>query len=708
MKTYPFFAILLVFFFVFKHPVHSQNNPSDSLKKVLQNTEDDDARFDALLALFELNLTGDSALSAKYEKQARKLAGKRGDELSEARFKRLVALKYFYSREYPKFDSITTSIMNIFKENGEKKLYGNCLNNLGSSHFYLGNLPEAEKYHREALKYYEPDEELYLQTSFNIAINLYQQARYSESLKRLLPLSEKFKARGDDFYYANSLVMMANIYNSQGDKEKAKKYNTLYIEKAEEIGHKESIGGGHLNMAHLYHQEEDYQKALEHVKVAKKIFESTDRYYQLTNTLINTGSIYKDMGKYNKSWDLYDQAMQLSKKYGFQNRISNIYQNQSDLLLLEENYSEAKEKAFKAYQMGKDTRKFNRIMDAAFNLYDASKALGKIDKALHYHEEYARYKDSVQREQNSQQVQALKTNFEIRQKEYENKELEHQNRLNQLEIKQQKSKTFIIGIILFFAILIGLVLFLLNRKLKNKNRTISRQKEELGKANSMKDNMFSIIAHDLRGPVGNLNSLLEFLDYESAKDKEDYDHTLKIVQDSASSTYTLLENLLTWARQQKNEIVFDPDYQNINTLVEKVVFLKEPAAQNKKIKLVHNAEGELKARFDYEMIHLVMRNLVDNAIKFTPEEGEVKIEADMKDDKLEVAVSDSGMGIKEEVKEKLFDKYKLHTTRGTKNEKGSGLGLKLCHEFITKHAGELKIESKEGEGSTFIFSIPAN
>jgi signal transduction histidine kinase len=358
--------------------------------------------------------------------------------------------------------------------------------------------------------------------------------------------------------------------------------------------------------------------------------------------------------------------------------------------------------------MGKEVGKFNRVSDAAFNLYEASKALGKTNKALHYHEEYARYKDSIQKEQNSQQVQALKANFEIRQKEYENKELEHQNKLSQLEIKQQKSKTFIIGIILFFAILIGLVLFLLNRKLKNKNRTISRQKEELGKANSMKDNMFSIIAHDLRGPVGNLNSLLEFLDYESAKDKEDYDHTLKMVQDSASSTYTLLENLLTWARQQKNEIIFNPDYQNINTLVEKVVFLKEPAAQNKKIKLIHNIEGELSARFDYEMIHLVMRNLVDNAIKFTPEEGEVKIEADMKEDKLEIAVSDSGMGIKEEVKEKLFDKYKLHTTRGTKNEKGSGLGLKLCHEFVTKHAGELKIESKEGEGSTFVFSIPAN
>lgn len=708
MRTYPFVACLLVLLFVVNQPAHSENNPSDSLKKVLRNAENDDTRFDAVLELYRLHLNGDPALSAKYEEQARNLASKMGDELSEARLKRLIGLKYYFARDYQTFDSITTSIMNIFKEHDEMELYAHCLNNLGSSHFYLGDLPEAEKYHREALKYYEPDKQLYLETSFNLAINLYQQARYSESLKRLLPLSEKFRAKGDDFYYANSLVMMANIYDRQGDNENAKKYNTLYIEKSEKIDLKQGIGGGNLNLAQLYHQEENYQKALEHVLVAEEIFKSMDNPYQLTNTLITSGQIFKDMGKFSKAWKLYDKALKLSEKYGFQNRISNIYQNQSHLLLLEKKYSKAEEKAFKAYQMGKEAGEFNRIQDAAFNLYEASKALGKTDKALYYHEEYARYRDSVQKEQNSQQIQALKTNFEIKQKEYKNKELEQQNKLSQLEIKQQKSKTYIIGIVLLFATIIGLVLFLLNRKLKNKNRTISQQKEELGKANSLKDNMFSIIAHDLRGPVGNLNSLLEFLDYESAKDKEDYDETLKMVQDSASSTYTLLENLLTWARQQKNEIAYNPDYQDINNLVEKVVFLKKPAAQNKKINLIHNIDGDLSARFDYEMIHLVMRNLVDNAIKFTPEEGEVKIEADMKNDKLEVAVSDSGMGIKEEVKEKLFDKYKLHSTRGTKDEKGSGLGLKLCHEFITKHAGELKIESNEGEGSTFIFSIPAN
>ena len=708
MRIHLFFVCFFVFLMAGFYPTQADNSPTDSLKEVVNTTKDDATRFDAFLELIKINISTNPEQAAKYEKQARDLAAKMGDELSQARLTRVVSLKYYFSREFQQYDSITTSIMKIFKEHGEMELYAHCLNNLGSTHFYQGHLVESEKYYREALGYYTPGTQSYLETSFDISISLYQQARYSEALKRLLPLAGKFRAKGDDYYYANCLVMMANIYDQQGDNEKSMKYNKLYVEKADEADFKGGVAGGKLNLAQLYHQEGDYQKALEYATEAKEIFESGNSHYQLSNTLITLGRIYKDMSEYSKSWDLYDHAMQLSEQYGFRNRISNIYLNQSDLLLEENKYTKAEERALKAFQMGKESRIFNRMQNAAFNLYEANKAMGKIDKALHYHEAYARYKDSVQNEQNSKQVQALKTNFEIKQKEYENKELEHQNRLNLLEIKQQKSKTYIIGIVLFFVTIIGLVLFLLNRKLKNKNRTISQQKEELGKANSLKDNMFSIIAHDLRGPVGNLNSLLEFLDYESAKDKEDYDQTLKMVQDSASSTFTLLENLLTWARQQKDEITFDPDYQNINNLVKKVVYLKEPAAQHKKIKLVHNVEEELTARFDYEMIHLVMRNLVDNAIKFTPEDGEVKIEAGIKEDKLEVAVSDSGMGIKEEAKEKLFDKYKLHTTRGTKNEKGSGLGLKLCHEFITKHAGELKIESKEGEGSTFIFSIPAN
>jgi len=213
----------------------------------------------------------------------------------------------------------------------------------------------------------------------------------------------------------------------------------------------------------------------------------------------------------------------------------------------------------------------------------------------------------------------------------------------------------------------------------------------------------------LRGPLGTLSGLLGFLDADTARDdKESYDEVLETVKDSTSSTYALLENLLTWARQQKNEISFEPKPANLTELVNEIMQLKQPAAESKKIQLGHTLSKELVGKFDKNMVHLVIRNLVDNAIKFTPEGGKVDIVGEIKEEKVQIAVADSGVGISEEVRTKLFDKYQLHSSKGTKNERGSGLGLKLCHEFVRKHSGSIRVESETGKGSKFIFTLPRN
>jgi len=710
MRIYAVSLFLVFILFGASIPsTQADNTPSDSLKEVLQSAKEDTSRFEALLELYKLHAREDSALAAKYEQQARELARKMGDELLQARLTRQVSLRYLSSRKYPKFDSITNSIMNVFKEHGEMDLYAHCLNNLGSSLFYQGRLVESEKYKREALEYYEPGSQDYLETSFDIAISMTQQARYSEALKRLLPLAEKFKAKGDDYYYANSLVMVANIYDKQGNNEKSKEYNKAYIEKSEEIGFKVGVAGGNLNLAQLYHQEGNYQKALEQASLAGEILDSIGNFYQLSNAMITIGRIYKDMGQYSKSWDMYDQALQLSQQYGFRNRISNIYLNQSDLLLREGKYAKAREKALKAFQMGQNTRTFDRMQNAAFNLYEAHKGMGKTDQALHYHEIYARYRDSVRSEQNSQQIQALKTNFEIRTKTYENEQLETENQLQALEIKQQRSQILIFALVLALAVGIVVLLVMMNRKLKSKNRIISEQKDELKKANALKDNMFSIIAHDLRGPIGNFQGLLELMGRDSThSDKERDEEILEVMRQSASSTYSLLENLLNWARAQKDEVDFRPQSQNLRELVDEVVQLKSSEAEQKNIRLNHSLQTDLHGQVDYHMVNLVIRNLVDNAIKFTPRGGQVNIRGEMAGQAVRIAVEDTGVGMPEELRQKIFDPYAHHSGAGTENEKGSGLGLKLCSEFIAKHSGDIRVESTQGRGTTFVFTLPVN
>lgn len=427
------------------------------------------------------------------------------------------------------------------------------------------------------------------------------------------------------------------------------------------------------------------------------------------SSMLTLGIIYHQLGQLDKALQTNEEILTICKEKGINSFLSEIYNNNSNIYLEKGAYQTAFSWAKKSLQEAEKNREIDMIRDASYNLYEASKALGKTDDALAYHELHHQYKDSLLQEQNSKAIRDLKNNFEITIKEYENQQLKQENTLNDLEIKQQRTKLWVVAVILILVSVIVFVLILLNRKLRSKNRVISEHRIELEKNNRLKDNMFSIIAHDLRGPMGATKGLLEFLDIDSAReDQKGYEDVLETVKKSASSTYELLENLLNWSRQQKNEITFEPKSANLTELVDEIMQLKQPAAKRKNIHLSHSLQNEFIVKFDKNMIHLVIRNLIDNAIKFTPEGGKVDILGEIKEEKVQIAVADTGVGISEEAKVKIFDKYQLYSSKGTKNEHGSGLGLKLCHDFIQKHSGSIYVESKIGEGSRFIFTVPQN
>lgn len=685
----------------------AQSNPVDSLKKQLKITENSENKFEILFQLYKELIKSDKEQAAIYADKAKNLAVEMSDEVREARMMKETSKQYMVTYQFEKFDSVNLLVAKIFKKYGEDRLHANCVNNLGSSQYYRGNFKEAEKYYRKALEFYSEDDELSWSTKLNIVSIMQTQGRYSESLKMLLPLTEKFLEAGDKYNYANCLVFIANIYNNQGDNEKAIEYNLNYVEKCNEIGYKGGAAGGYYNLAMIYYEDGNYEKSLENCVYAKNVFEELPDNYQLTNVLVFMGVVYKELNQLDKAWEINNKALKIAKENDFKRSVTEVYNNNSNLYLIEGKFEDAKKQAFKSYYLAKESNNFNMIRDASFNIYDSYKYLGDYRNALKFYEIHAEYKDSVNKEQTSREIQALKRNFEIITKDYENERLKNENQLNQLEIKEQKTKTLIVGIILITALIIVLVMVVLYNKLKAKNKLILQQKDELKKANSLKDNMFSIIAHDLRGPVGNVSGLLDFLDYDSAIDnKVNFERILEVVKKAASSTFILLENLLTWARQQKNEIEFKPKSQNIAELIKEVIQLKIPAANNKNISIHPVLKEEVNCVFDYDMINLVIRNLVDNAIKFTPDGGEVKVSSSISGRFVHISVSDSGVGISEEAKQKLFDKYQFFSSLGTKNEKGSGLGLKLCREFVERHSGQIKVDSNERHGSTFTVEIP--
>lgn len=243
-----------------------------------------------------------------------------------------------------------------------------------------------------------------------------------------------------------------------------------------------------------------------------------------------------------------------------------------------------------------------------------------------------------------------------------------------------------------------------NLELKVEQRT--KQLQEL---NATKDKFFSIIAHDLKNPFNTLLGFSELLTNNiKSYSQAEIEEFISIIHQTSKNGFALLENLLEWSRSQTGRIKFTPDNISFYNIVELSLNMLESNAQKKEITLVNAVEKPGMAYADENMIRTVVRNIVSNAIKFTKTGGQVKVATSLKNDKLQVDISDTGVGIRDQDIEKLFRIDKNHSTVGTENEMGTGLGLILCKEFILKNNGKIWVTSSVGQGSTFSFTIPAN
>ena len=230
---------------------------------------------------------------------------------------------------------------------------------------------------------------------------------------------------------------------------------------------------------------------------------------------------------------------------------------------------------------------------------------------------------------------------------------------------------------------------------------------QLKELNATKDKFFSIIAHDLKSPFSGILGFSEILKDEAPDlDKNSIADYAHLIHKSAKHTFELLENLLDWARMQQEKIPFEPKKFLISSMVDSEFEGLKNNANQKNIALINNIHENIILFADENMIGTVLRNLISNAIKFTPKNGKVQISAEIQAGQLEVSVSDTGMGMASDTIEKLFNLETSFTTRGTENEKGTGLGLLLCKEFIVKHSGKIGVNSERGKGSKFYFKIP--
>ena len=265
-------------------------------------------------------------------------------------------------------------------------------------------------------------------------------------------------------------------------------------------------------------------------------------------------------------------------------------------------------------------------------------------------------------------------------------------------------------IVLLSGIIISLLLFFLSLmqiRSSIRSREIRMLNTELEKLNFDKDRFITILSHDLKSPFTSILGFLEILTEDIRRlDTQTIENYVSIINSSAKHTYNLLEDLLMWTRAHSGKIIFKPQNFSISEMYENVFEVLRPSAESKDITVKFYSEEVINVYADADMIKAVLRNLISNAIKFTNRGGSVIVTTEKHPTHITVAVIDSGVGIRQEVIKRLFDIAKVMTTAGTENERGSGLGLILCKEFVEKHGGKLWVESEPGKGSTFRFTLP--
>jgi signal transduction histidine kinase len=259
-------------------------------------------------------------------------------------------------------------------------------------------------------------------------------------------------------------------------------------------------------------------------------------------------------------------------------------------------------------------------------------------------------------------------------------------------------------------ILFSLVAFVINPAINENEKNyeiIRKNNDELSNLNTTKNKLFSIIAHDLRNPFNYILGFLEFMLSNIRNQKiEDIEANLNNIRIQSENTYQLLENLLDWAKTQTGQINYHPENLDLSKLIDETLLFLKPLADNKNISIEVVLLEELPVFADRDMLKTILRNLITNAIKYSNLNSVVRISSDLYRHYNEITIADNGIGMSDEEVKNLFQQDLQHSEEGTAKEKGTGLGLILCKEFVERHEGKIWVESEVNKGSKFKFLIP--
>ncbi len=582
----------------------------------------------------------------------------------------------------------------LAQEQGNNKLLAQAYNETGSGYYLLGDIDKAVQFYYQALRIREKlADPVDLSASYNNIGNVYADQK---NHKEALPLYKKSLSLAttaqDNSGMSSALSNIGSVYLDQGKYDLALVYFREVLPIQEKRNDKQGVLITLINMGDAFNGKNDYQTALSYLNKAHLIANDLGSPHDEVYVLRGKAQSYLKAGQLEKALDNALASMELAR----------IYEGK---YVLKENAA---------------------VLDRIYS------AMGNYELAHYYLSLSTTYNDSLQNERAADRVAQERVKYETAQKDKENLLLRAEQELNHRKLEQRNVvQYFTIALLLLAGVMafvffrgrqhlsrVNKLLIQKNELIMHKNEALNQhqkvlteqaeqlniQKEKLSQLNTIKDKLFSVIAHDLRGPLVALKGLLHVMAMGKVPaDKQEglFNSLVKGQQ----NVLWMLDNLFDWARAQMDGFESDPQPMVMRELVEENIRLLLPVASSKEVVLVNTIDPTLTGFADKEMVRLVLRNLISNGIKFCKAGDKVTLSAKAKDDMLVVLVKDTGIGISPEIQQKLFGKSN-YSSRGTANEKGSGLGLALCKDFVEHNGGRIWVESAVGVGSNFMFTLP--
>jgi len=599
----------------------------------------------------------------------------------------------------PKKDSI--SIAEFYRINGkkyaEKRDYKQALANYNYAETLLQNEHKQEElanlYNSIGIVYgkiYNYDKALYyLHKSITILIKEGDNKKISASLNNLGVIY-----RGLKDYYKSQTIFQQSLFF------------------ARKSGDQIAIASSLNNISLNYIQKMNYKEALRYQLDAIKIFEKFKNKKRLCSSYISLGAIYKRLNN-KKGLEYFYKSSKLAAEVNDQYLLSLALQNIGSTYLSMNQYQLAYEYLSKSEAVANEIKDFGCIKSVNEVLAEYYKKKGDFENALKHHEIFKNFNDSIYNKESNERFLDLQIKYEVEEKDNENKILKQESIIQQLAIQKQiYLRNAFIAVSVMIAMLVLFILFRFyikkkaNKILSEKNRQISTQKNHLEDAYATKDKLFAIITHDLKNPFGTIISLAGYLEESFIEiDENQKRHAIKTIKKSADAAYDLLENLTKWLLSQNKDFPVNKSGFDINIAIQTILTFYRIESENKNIEIEFDFSSANYVYADEQMIKTIIRNLISNAIKFTPKNGKITVGIINLTDEIQIVIKDNGIGIKEKDKEKIFKVGSNFTTTGTLKEKGSGLGLILAKEFADRNKSKIWFESEVGKGSAFYFSV---